>query len=228
MKTDPKFTKVDLDKLQNCITEKANNRRQLSELWKDDKNLPEGWRYRIADGVRGKVFYLAAGGEQFQSRKAVYQHLIKENYGAEDIKVMKGLLTSIEKWQEHPKLPSGWIFKESSAECKEKKKIRTLYGYNFLTTEGHYFEGSTKALEYLEQSPLYSEVDLQQFNEFIPDRQALRRKTMDDWRNDKNLPTGWRFKVSGNIDTKPGKVFYLSSQGQQFQGRRLVYESQAN
>ena len=111
MKTDPKFTKVDLDKLQNYITEKANNRRQLSELWKDDKNLPEGWRYRIADGVRGKVFYLAPGGEQFQSRKAVYQHLIKENYGAEDIKVMKGLLTSIEKWQEHPKLPSGWIFK---------------------------------------------------------------------------------------------------------------------
>ena len=218
-----RFGAADVEKIKEIMAERSTIRRQTMVNWEDDKNLPAGWKCRIAEGVRGVMYYLAPDGKQFQTRRASYQHLINENYDAKDVEVMRKLLISHEKWQHHSKLPSGWIFKETSADCKEKAKMRTLYGYNFLTTEGHYFEGSTKAIEYMKSSSLYSESNLQQFSEFIPERQAMRRKTLDDWEDDKNLPSGWRFKISGNTDVNAGKVYYLSPDGKQIQGRRLVY-----
>jgi uncharacterized protein YbdZ (MbtH family) len=119
-----RFDEDDVSKVKELMAEKRTLRRQTLESWEDDKNLPDGWRFRIAEGVRGVMFFLAPDGKQFQTRRAAYQHLITEKYNAKDIEIMKGLLIAFEKWQEHSKLPQGWIFKEASANTKEKNKTR--------------------------------------------------------------------------------------------------------
>ena len=92
VKSDPQFTKEDVEKFQNCMTEKANNRRQSLELWREDKNLPSGWKFRTVDGKNIKRIYLDPSGSQFTCGKTALLHMIKKQYEEKQVNKMRKIM----------------------------------------------------------------------------------------------------------------------------------------
>ena len=219
MKSSESFNEVDINKVRKLMLVKASERRKTMEAWEEDKNLPDGWRFRIADGVQGKIFFLSPDGTQLLSRKLAFQYLARNK----DVGVlkMKKLLIQFEKWEENENLPNGWLFKEIRNTNLEKGKSRILYNYQFLTAEGEFVEGTNKVIDHINQSPLYIESDFTKFSKFMPERQAQRRKKIENWSEDNTVPEGWKTRIG---DGKKAKKFFINGEGKQFQTRRTALQ----
>merc|ERR1719318_1062631 len=83
-----KYNSGHVEKIQKFMKEKSTGRRQLSELWECDENLPKGWKTRLINGWKNpRRIFLAPDGDQFASERIALQYMIKENY--EPMKIKK-------------------------------------------------------------------------------------------------------------------------------------------
>ena len=208
------YDKNDVENIKKLMAE-ANKAKLVKLDWKVEPELPTGWKYRIGDGVKNQLFFLAPNGEQLPSRKSAYIYMIREMNDEEDVLKMRNLLITHEGWHENPNLPKGWVFKETKANA-ESGNPRQIVNYNFIANDGQFLDSSTKAIAHI-RSTSNGEKYLVAMNVFLDERTRIRRTQLEGWQGDTSLPKGWRRKVSG------GKTFFMSPEGAQLQGSKMAY-----
>jgi len=210
------YNEVDIEKLNMLITEKTGIRRTTLNEWHEDEHLPEGWKWRLHDGKRGKQFFLSPTGEQFPSKKAVLQHLIREGYSEEDLDGMREFLKK-DDWESDDHLPLGWLYRETSGRAKAGIHVSVT----IFTVEGHLFQSYKKALDFMKENEAYGDKDLDNLKKMIDDRTDVRRSALNDWVEDQSLPVGWKLRHGVG---KTGKDFFLAPDGKQFGSRKLCLQ----
>ena len=156
------------------------------EDWEENESVPVSWKVRTSAGSSGKEYILRPDGQQFMSRINALQHLIKEGYDEADLRAMKNKLC-YEGWTTSEYLPSGWL-------C-------VVFGSNIT------------AVEYMKESPDYTELDEARCKEFSKRRNQETQELRFEWQEgDHTLPRGWKIRKTGERENilSPEGVQYLS------------------
>ena len=168
--------------------------------WKDDgETLPAGWKTRKSG--KTKVLFLSPDGQQFESRVRGLQHLIKEEFGEEQVTEMKDCVIKHENWEENQMLPESWIFKDL-----QSRYPRFLTGTGELLNS---FEAATGHIQakYEDPSKLLESMSI-----FRHDIAKRRRVAKHVWDTSELLPAGWRQRRKGS------NLYLLSPSQVQVQG----------
>merc|ERR1719319_783059 len=103
------YTEADIGQIKTRLENETRKNRPQKYKWKEEENLPEGWKYRtiIKGGIRTD-FILTAEGAQHQSRRAAIENMIKENFDPHAIFKMWSTL-DVKGWvTDDDRLPKGW------------------------------------------------------------------------------------------------------------------------
>ena len=178
--------------------------RQREELWdwQVASTLPKGWKTRVSG--KTKVLFLAPDGQQFDSRAKGLQHLTREGFSPEEVADMKRFVINNEGWEEHPNLPSDWIYKD----------VQSRYP-RILTREGEYLHSFEAATKHMMQHN-YTDSDFGNINKFQQEISKRRRVLKHMWVKSDLLPEGWKQRLSGS------RLYLLSPDLSQFQGARAA------
>ena len=187
----------------------------MNHEWKEDLNLPEGWKCRDNLGQqKDRRTIIAADGTVFLSGRCALEGAIEKGESLEVIKKLRNFLKS-EGWMENSNLPEDWMLKHTNK--------RTLY----LTEKGKCFRTFIEAKEYL-KSEMFSEDDIERFNSF--DRsyssKVVSSAGNDEWTEDDDLPAGWQYKKKGThhiLLSREGTVLRSLKKGVEFVKQSDVY-----
>ena len=210
------YNNVDIEKLNMLVNEKTGIRRTELNEWHDDKHLPEGWKWRLVDGSRGKHFFLSPTGEQFPGKRLVLQHLIREGYHEDDLEAMREFLME-DDWETNILLPAGWLYRETSGRTKSGIHVSVT----MLSVEGCVFKSYKMALDFMKDNNRYDDQDIENMKKLIEEKTDVRRNTLNDWMEDQSLPRGWKLRRGAG---KTGKDFFLAPGGKQFGSRKLCLQ----
>ena len=217
------YKEQDKEALKTFFEIQSGQLRMLRYSWnQDDKSIPSGWRSRRTGN---KTFFLSPSGEQFPSRVAILQNLLKEEeVVVEEVHEMIKLVIDHEGWRRSEYLPTNWIFKviwgfgATGREASMNLKI--------LSNEGHILTSYSTAKAYIESRQIYSREDVCNIDQLATENAKERRlqdtrrapsfteakiKTTKTWENAQGLPLGWKIK-------KNEKPLYLSPDGRQLSG----------
>ena len=117
--------------------------------------------------------------------------MIKENQPEDGINFMRKSWT-LEGFEENIYLPQGWIFKENSS----KNSNGVSVSFVFTTNMGEVFKSFRTILDMMKSSEDYTKVDINKVRKFMLAKSSERRKTVETWEDDKNLPNGWKFRIT--------------------------------
>ena len=214
------FNQEDKDRLEIFIEIETVKRVATDYKWETDPaSLPEGWRMRVAEGERGKRFYLSPEGVQFPNRRAALQHMLKDGHPEEEVEAMRAVLRH-EGWEENRHLPHNWFYKQGSS------KDRWI-----LTDEGHMFNSFQSCLDFMKsEKSKYPDSCEASLKILMAEKCNLVRLSSASSNNtestgkgnsrevnqaslvDTSLPLGWKsIKLSGNSTN------YFSPDGKKFQ-----------
>ena len=217
------YKEQDKDALKTFFEIQSGQLRMLRYSWnQEDKSIPSGWRSRRTGN---KTFLLSPSGEQFPSRVAILQNLLKEEeVVVDEVEEMIKLVIDHEGWRRSEYLPTNWIFKviwsfgATGREASMNLKI--------LSNEGHILTSYSSAKAYIESRQIYSREDVCNVDQLATENAKERRlqdtrraasfteatvKTTKTWENAQGLPLGWKIK-------KNEKPLYLSPDGRQLSG----------
>ena len=203
------YCQEDAEKLNTFAEDETVRRRSSKYSWtKDDQSVPSGWRIRNFVSRKTKqqlTFLLSPGGTQFSNRRTALIHMIKHNYPESDVSAMKKSLLQ-EDFEEHSLLPGGWLCKYSS-------------NMLLISDDGDTFESFLTASDMMRNNSKYSDRDIENLEKYKLQKLKDRRKSVDsEWNADASLPADWKYKLVGS------KQYFLSPEGEMFQGRKLAYQ----
>ena len=163
--------------------------RQLKkwEGWQDSEFLPHNWIMKEAK-TRTRVStkplqFLSPKGDLLKSIKSVLQFLQKgETYDATDVHKMRQLNKRLSQenkslkpdWSTIHWLPEGWTFKSDGTKT------------NFCSPSGKVLHSRRECLQLLLQN-----------GDGEAAEKMLESLVLDNWKSDRLLPKGWRFKKTG-------------------------------
>merc|ERR1712129_208320 len=210
MKECGQYKEEEVRKIQKFV--KKENRTSINTRfnWSEDKNLPPGWKSRIADGAEGRKYVLMPDGNQFPSLFSALQFMVKEKYEPEDVDEMRKCLKQ-EGWEYDPLLPSGW-------QCKITKE-KNLY----LGRLGEYFTSAKKAYEFLLESSDYTMEDADGIKDKMEQETKSKIPDKYNWKEYENLPVGWKIRKMKNKCHKMVEYF-LAPDGKHIRGRNSSME----
>ena len=123
------YNEGDIKQIKTRLENETRKNRPQKYDWKEEENLPEGWKYRtiIKGGIRTD-FILTAEGGQHQSRRAAIENMIKENYDPHAIFKMWSTL-DVEGWvTDDDRLPKGW-------RVRSKDRLKDNWQFYFLSPQ---------------------------------------------------------------------------------------------
>lgn len=187
-----------------------------------DKTIPNGWKSRTikCSGTNQvKTFFLSPEGKQFQSRKAVYQHMVEDGgFSSSDLElVAKGFEKRGIKWVSNdPNVPHGW--KTRTVEIQGPNGPMTK-NY-FLAPNGKMFMSRKSALQHMVEDASYDPQDVNIMKR-APVNMKKKSYKIEFVDNDPSVPPGW--KVAQKQQILSGKqtfsTCYLCPQGKFFYNR---------
>ena len=211
VKSSKKFSKKDLDKLEEFALNESRKSRGTNYVWLEDKSLPQGWKMRKHPGPKQKVFFLAPNGDSFATRRQGLKFMIDNCMKERDIEKMRDGLSE-ESWNSHKLLPKGWRVRAVQGE----KNIKC-----FLTTNATKIEGFKRALQFIKDSKDLAKEDVSRFEEFSAEESNNTRNSHYNWMEDDALPSGWKMRSGDGIKERE---FFLAPNLTQFTSRRTVYQ----
>merc|ERR1711953_912913 len=150
------YNERDIKQIKTRLENETRKNRPQKYDWKEEENLPEGWKYRtiIKGGIRTD-FILTAEGGQHQSRRAAIENMIKENYDPHAIFKMWSTL-DVEGWvTDDDRLPKGW-------RVRSKDRLKDNWQFYFLSPQMEIFKSNKSVLDYIaSQSDTYSSEDFE-------------------------------------------------------------------
>ena len=198
----PEYSDDDQQRMEMFYEIQNNKQRKMKYEWlADEEIIPFGWKYRVLEGKKSKLYFLSPDGHEFSSRHAALLHMIVNAYQEEEIEEMRNSL-SVEGWKQIDCLPSGWRMKGAT----EKK---------FLARNGEIIKGFSAALASIRESDEYDQSDVFNF-------QKLQREASWSWlEDDETVPYGW--KVS-STNSKLNQNLIMSPDGVQFESRIFAFQ----
>ena len=196
----------------NMFTDSLSVRTSMTKyIWNEmDQTIPEGWKSRLTGS---KTFFLSPKGLSFSSRRAAFQHMIKQDTDKGEAEEMKMHL-SHEGWEMSPLLPEGWLHKHRDG------KVTGSHN-QLLTMEGNHIESYRLAFEYMKSLSYYTEKDLDGMRALMEEKSAAKRlSNLSEWSTSPTLPTRWKIKNSGQTQ----KEFFLGPDGRQFPCRKAALQ----
>ena len=185
---------------------------EVSSTWEEDESLPQGWKLRHIEGVKGRIFYLAPNGDSFPSRQSALRFLIQNGKSQPDIEKMREGL-HCENWYSHSLLPIGWKMRST----EKAKNIKV-----FLTRDAKFIPGYKKAAMFIKTSKEFSKTDSTRFEQLISQESLSCRDESYEWMIDQYLPIGWKFRCQ---EGKTEKEYFLAPDQSQYTSRRSAYQA---
>ena len=190
--------------------------------------LPEGWKSRM---VGSKEYVISPEGDQFNSSRIALIEMVKRGMSEE---ILVNMRQSMSEWSLSELLPKNWMYKIVYKKERNKDGIECI----FLTENGDWVRGGTQAIQYLENSQLDKEEDMQNFNTFLRDISKNARKnrmeaTLEEETGETSnsgeslaaglapsllLPEGWKSRLVGT------KEYVVSPDGDQFSSSKLALQ----
>ena len=188
------YTKQDLQRFIFCVAQLTKMKALMSYQWKTDRSLPEGWKYRISEGVQKNLILLSPTGLQFTSRLQAFLHAVKSSEFDEQTKSVLRESLRLDGWESNIHLPEGWITKFSPDSSKRLQ---------FISKEGFLLKSYTQAIEFMKSFGTFNERDMCGIKAYYESKQATNpvqtvpsKALIDaaDWKTSNLLPSGWRFR----------------------------------
>jgi len=212
------YTEADIGQIKTRLENETRKNRPQKYKWKEEENLPEGWKYRtiIKGGIRTD-FILTAEGAQHQSRRAAIENMIKENFDPHAIFKMWSTL-DVEGWvTDDDRLPKGW-------RVRSKDRLKDCWQFYFLSPQMEIFKSNKSVLDYIAgQQDTYSQEDFDKVKLWIEDEQRERRGNNYTWEEDASLPAAWKMR-SVVTNSKNVREFFLHPNGDHISGRKKAIE----
>ena len=179
--------------------------------WREDENLPPDWKTK--KGFNCDYFLCPSGERQFQGRRMALQFMIQNGHSEDDTEVMRKSMVA-EGWIKNDCLPEGWLVKENGSQGKN------LTSAFLLSREGHLFKSCKNAIDYMKLNKSYNEDDMENILKIYKKVQNNKRIDEYGWVTSESLPPGWKMRSPPGSDKK----FFISSDGQSFNARRLALQ----
>merc|ERR1719319_460676 len=143
------FSLEDLEAFKAFHEIQSGRLRMMKYEWREDTTVPAGWRSRVG-GKRS--FFISPEGQQFPSRVAILQHLIREEE-EELVEEVRRQVVEHEGWQESRHLPAGWIYSHSRKEAGNSRGFTTV---KLLSAEGQLLDSYVTAKAYMKEHGNYN------------------------------------------------------------------------
>lgn len=206
MESSEEFDENDILKIKKLSDEAGKQRRKGETGWKENEALPEGWKIMI---TRTKKHFLAPDGVRIAGRKAALQHMIREEFNSEDVKIMRKSMSE-DGWRESLHLPKDWIYKDTAK--------NSTSGVVVLSDGGVIFESYLSVREFMESSENFDKNDVENIKKLSDEAARRRRKDDMGWKESKTLPEGWKIMITGT------KKHFLTPDGVRIAGRRATLQ----
>jgi len=199
----PEYSDDDLQRMEMFFEIQNNKQRKLKYEWLEDEEvIPYGWKFRVCEGKKSKMFFLSPDGQEFNSRHSALKHMIDYSYQDEEIEEMRNSLRA-EGWIVNACLPSGWRIKSPNTDKK------------FLSRSGEIIKGFSAALASIRENENYNHSDILNF-------QKLQRELSWAWmEDDDTVPYGWKV-CSANMNLHQNLI--MSPDGVQFESRTFAFQ----
>jgi len=230
MEKEAGYGQEDVERMKELMQDmSARSRLEINqEGWREEAGLPAGWKIKLAEAhLTEKEWFLAHDGQQFNGRRLALQHMLGNGYKEADICTMKATMEG-SGWSSHNLLPAGWIVRKEKQKTPLRKTGdfgRHHFSIMFISSEGDLFNSFVKASEYLTESGKYTEDDVSKLQELKVELANNRRLGNDHlWKEEDNLPEGWKVKTVHNQNELHTKRFYLSPEGTSIGGARQALQ----
>ena len=211
------YSEDDVKNLKTLYENESKLNRQQKYDWAEDPTVPPGWKTRVVDGKLRRKFFLAPDGSSFSCRRSGLQHMIKENFEAKEIGMMREMLVH-EGWERADFLPTDWMIRKSEGTTNGIYDV----DYWYLSVEGILFRSTKSVVDFMSESSSYTTQDIDLITgKLDQERKAVRQQKYDWQDGDPTVPPGFKVRV---IEGKTKKQFFLSEDGNQFACRRSAYQ----
>ena len=212
MEKHPRYDDNDIENTKIFLeTQKSQEKKHNWE--EGDETIPKNWKMRISETENKWQFFLSPEGKQYRSRFVAIQDMAKRSfYSVKHIDEMRELMIKHEQWQRSEYLPRDWIFKINwEGTLTSGKYSDNLY---YMSRECVVFGSNITAVDYMKESPFYTEEDEARCKEFSKRRNQETQEMRFEWlEGDHTLPKGWKMRKSGE------REYILSPVGIQYMSR---------